>query len=140
MVFAEGANFRFVVEGGIVKFRLWRREDLDSAQGAKLAEETVAEFENVSRLPEDEASVLIMDIREGPIVCGPMTQVAVGRMLAAWGRTHRPLAVLCSDAPIQSLQYRRLVSQHVSRGSVFVSEVELQAWLRKRGAMLEEGR
>lgn len=133
VTFAEGGNYRIDIVHQVARFRLWRRPDLDSEAGARLAEEARDQFQRLAATNESEVRGLLMDLREGPVVAGPVTQQHVGRMLTIWASCNRPLAVLVGDAPIQLLQYRRMVSEHCPRiGNVFDDMTLAEQWLSDR--------
>ncbi len=133
MVFAEGGNYRIEIVGQVARFILWRRPDLDSKEGARLAAEAVRHFERLAQMNEREVRAMLQDIREGPVVAGPITQKHVANMLTAWARCGRPLAIIVGSSPIQLLQYRRMVADHASRcGRLFTEPTEAERWISEQ--------
>lgn len=108
---AEGDNYELLLdEHRVVHCRVWRRRDLDSAAGARCAEEML---EHVSRAARDTTAVaLIYDLRQAPPVSGPRTERAFSRMLTAWTASDRRVAIVVGDVSLRRLQMQRIVSEH----------------------------
>lgn len=128
-IFADGKNFRIVLEDGLAIWTVWRRPDLDSTEGAELAEQQAAE---AAKLLASGVAGLLFDVRSAPDVAGPRTQAALGDLLAQFERRRIPVAVVV-ESPLQSLQFGRLVAEHVpTMGSVTHSFVEAEDGLHER--------
>ncbi len=131
-VFAEGDNYRIVVENGIATWTVWRRPDLDMAAGAALAERQATE---ASRLLVRGVRALVFDLRQGPDIAGPKTQAALGSIFSPFERMRIPLAVVVAS-PMQQLQMNRLVSEHApTMGTVYTTLPEAEAGLAERAPM-----
>ena len=127
-LYAEGGNYRFDLDGGVAKCRVWRRPDVDGETGAEFAREKVAHFEALAKGP---ARAMVFDLRDAPPVTGPKTQEALGQMFAPFERAGRRIAVLVGPNAIQQLQMSRLVdSTAPSQGQVFTTESEAIAFAR----------
>lgn len=128
-IFADGKNFRIVLEHGIAIWTVWRRPDLDSTEGAELAEQQAAE---AAKLVASGVAGLLFDVRSAPDVAGPRTQAALGDLLAQFERRKLPVAVVV-ESPLQSLQFGRLVADHLpTMGTVTTSFVEAEDRLHER--------
>ncbi len=128
-IFADGKNFRIVIEHGIAIWTVWRRPDLDTTTGAELAEQQATE---AARLVSEGISGMIFDLRSAPDIAGPRTQAAVGDLLAQFERRKIPVAVVV-ESPLQSLQFARLVAEHVpTMGTLTTSFVEAEDRLHER--------
>ena len=60
--------FSITSDGARAEIKIWRRPDLDSAAGARNAEEMAAE---AAKLPHRGIREVILDLREAPGVAGP---------------------------------------------------------------------
>ena len=128
--YAEGKNYRFDLEGGIVWCRVWARLDLDRAAGARCAVEKIAIFEQLSRLPRVSAKACLFDLREAPSSWGPDTQAALEKCVAFWESAKRKIAVVTSGDPVQALQARLLLKERAPKyGRVFGTEPQARSWL-----------
>jgi len=140
MVYAEGPNYRFEVDGAIATCRVWRRPDLDSDAGARCAREMTAHFRTLSLAAPTVARAIIMDVREAPAVAGPQTLDALGELMKSWEAVKRPVAVVVGPAPIQALQYRRLVAQHAAHyGGLFSDPDSATRWIEQRSPSSRPG-
>jgi hypothetical protein len=125
--FAEGMNYSIDLEGSIAVCRVWSRRDLDSAKGAQLATEKIGLFR---QLASGDTAAMLLDLSRAPVVTGPITQSALGEMLAAWEQAAKPVAVVAGSHSIQQLQLRRLIQTHAaSQGGLFASAEEAAAWI-----------
>jgi hypothetical protein len=127
-IYAEGGNYRIDLDAAIAYCQVWARPDVDSSVGAGFARETAQHFEALSL---GLARGIIFDLTLAPPVTGPVTQESIGRMLEAWERAGRPMAVVVGGNQVQVLQLRRLVAAHAPRcGSVFTALTSARAWVR----------
>jgi len=118
--------FSISSEGARAEIKIWRRPDLDSAAGARNAEEMAAE---AAKLPNRGIREVILDLREAPGVAGPRTIEALGTMFARWAAAKVRIAVLISADPLKTLQFNRLVADHAPKHAfVTVNEVEATRW------------
>ena len=128
--YAEGRNFRFDVEGGIVWCRVWARLDLDRAAGARCAVEKIAIFERLVAFPRMTAGACLFDLREAPSSWGPDTQAALEKCVRFWEQARRKIAVVTSTDALQSLHAKLLIKQWAPKfGRVFATEPAARAWL-----------
>jgi hypothetical protein len=128
MEFLVGENYRIDLDGSVARCAVLRRRDLDPEVGARLAEELVQTF---ARLAAGRAYGMILDVRDAPPANGPRTQGAIGRMLGAFEAAGRPIALLVTDSPVQSMQLARLVREHApTQGRMFTAPAETEAWVR----------
>ena len=128
--YAEGKNYRFDLENGIVWCRVWARLDLPRDVGANQAVEKAAIFERIVLLPRVTARACLFDLREAPATWGPDTQAALEKCVSCWEGALRKIAILTSADPLQSLQAKLLIKQWAPRfGRVFGTEPAARAWL-----------
>jgi hypothetical protein len=126
---AEGKNYCIDEEDGVTHCRVWRRPDLDVAEGAALAAELADWFEKLA--VSQSTRTMLFDLSKAPEVVGPETQQALAEMLEAWEQARKPVAVVCGATSMQRLQLRRLAATAAPRlGGVFYSSEEASAWLR----------
>ena len=119
--------FSITVDGQRAEIRMWRRPDLDSATGAANAIEMAAEG---ARLPARGVREITFDVRDAPAVAGPKSTAAMAELMAGWGTARIRVAVLISDDPVKTLQFRRLVTEHApTNARVTTDPVEAARWL-----------
>jgi len=129
--YAAGDNFRIVVDGGRATVTIWRRPDLDSATGARNANEMAAHVRTLT----PEISALMLDLREAPLVAGPKTVDTLSELLRGCEKAGVPVAVVLSGDAMQLLQFRRLVTTYApTRGKVAVSTAEADAHLARKAS------
>lgn len=107
MLFAEGDNYRIEIENGRACCTVRRRPDLDSAEGARSAEEQIAHFGTLSA--RDDVWSMIFDLRTAPPFSGPRTQRALATAFSSFERAAKPLAVVCGAA-VQAMQLQRILA------------------------------
>lgn len=124
--FAEGDNFEIELEGTLARCRVWRRPDLTMAQGAECARAKVAHF---LALAGGRAKTMLFDLSEGPVVAGPESQAALGKMFDAFERAGKKIAIVSRDG-MQELQLSRLAGEQAPmRGRVFTDRAAALRWL-----------
>ena len=129
MIYAEGANYRFEIADTIATCRVWRRPDLDSNAGARCAQETIEHFRALALAGSNVARAIILDVSDAPAVAGPRTLQAIGQLLEAWELVKRPVAVVIGAAPIQALQFRRLIVEYAATcGAMFYDVESALSW------------
>ncbi len=118
--------FSITSDGARAEIKIWRRPDLDSAAGARNAEEMAAE---AAKLPNRGIREVILDLREAPGVAGPRSTAALGTMFARWAAAKVRIAVLISEDPLKTLQFNRLVADHAPKHAcVSTDEAEATRW------------
>jgi hypothetical protein len=133
--YAEGKNYRFDLEGGLVWCRVWARLDLDRATGARCAVEKIAIFERLVKLPRVSARACLFDLREAPSSWGPDTEVALEKCVALWETARRKIAIVTNADPVQTLQARLLLKSRAPRyGRLFATEPSARSWLTETPA------
>jgi hypothetical protein len=127
----EGDNFsieRDPKEPRVVRCRVWKRPELDSAAGARCAEEMAGHLRRYAADPTGPVG-LLFDLTDAPPIFGPRTEAALGAMIGAWERASKRVAVLTRER-IQELQLRRVVGENAPRGGdVFTSPEPALAYL-----------
>lgn len=123
----EGDNHRLVLEGGIVRGAIWKRPDLDNAQGAQNARQIeLALLGWLRHRPRG----LFLDVSQGPEVAGPKTEETLGSWFEAYAQAHVRVAVQVGSSAVQKMQYQRLLSAKAgNRGRLCTSEAEALAFL-----------
>lgn len=105
---AQGGNFEITLVSGVLHLRVWKRPDLDSSEGARLASEMGA---HIAREANLEARALVVDLRDAPPLFGPRTEEAFHQFLAPWAARSKRVALLAQGS-LQLLQLQR-VAKHV---------------------------
>ena len=121
----RGENYEIEVHGRRATARVWKRPDLDSAEGARNAAVMV------TKLTELASSVdsLVFDLREAPVIAGPRTVDALGVLFSSYEQAGARIAVIASNEPLQTLQFRRLLSTYApTTGQLTLSTSEAEAW------------
>ncbi len=127
MLFAEGDNYRIELDRGRACCSVWRRPDLDSAAGARSAEEKIAHFEALAR--RDDVDAMLFDVRLAPPFSGPRTQRALTTAFASFERARKPIAIVCS-ATVQAMQLQRILAINSPLyGRDFADFEQASAWL-----------
>ena len=127
--YASGENYRVVLEEAHAVVTVWRRPDLDSATGARNANEMVAHLRKLT----PQLATLILDLREAPVVAGPKTVETLGELLRGCEKSGVRVAVVLSGDPMQLLQFRRLVATYSpTKGKVAVSLTEAEEHAKKK--------
>jgi hypothetical protein len=130
--FAEGMNYQIDVEGALATCRVWSRPDLDSATGAKLAQEKIVLFQ---RLAAGTVEGMLLDLSRAPPVTGAKTQDALGAMLKAWQDAAKNVAVVAAINSMQQLQLRRIVAAFApDYGKLFDGLAAAKIWLASKRA------
>lgn len=123
-------NSSISTEGVRAHVKVWRRPDLDSATGSRLASELAAQLKALPGLGVRE---VLFDVREAPPVAGPKTTAVLGEIFAGFDAAHMRLSVIVGANSVQALQFRRLVAERIGeRGRVVLDENEAEAWLSRR--------
>ena len=131
--FAEGGNYRIELAAGLARCEVWRRPDVDSATGARFAEEKSAHFERLAR--DRAVRGMIFDLRKAPPVAGPKSEAAIGAMLATFEKARKPLVVLVGDNEIQRLQVARIIRDRApTLARWYRDPAEAERWLLLSGA------
>jgi hypothetical protein len=137
---AEGKNYRFDIEGGIVWCRVWARLDLDHDTGARCAFEKAEIIAQLVELPRLAARACLFDLREAPTNWGPKTHSALEKCFGLWERARRKIAVVTSGDPLQSLHAKQLVKDCAPKfGRVFATEPAARQWLMETNIMPAPG-
>jgi len=132
MLLVRGANYQIDLDGGVARCRVWRRPDVDRATGARFAEELADQFHT---LASGAAQAMILDLHEAPPVNGPITQAALGKILAVCEASALPIALVSSDDPLQRMQLGRLARAHAPDwASVYDGRDDAERWVAKRRA------
>lgn len=123
----EGDNHRLVLEAGIVRGAIWKRPDLDNAQGAENARQIEATLLAWLR---HRPRGLYLDVSQGPEVAGPRTEETIGSWFEAYAHAHVPVAVQVGSSAMQKMQYQRLLNAKAGAGGrLCASEAEALAFL-----------
>jgi hypothetical protein len=134
--YAEGKNYRFDIEDGIVWCRIWARLDLPRDVGAALAAEKIPIFQRIVALPRVTARACLFDLREAPSTWGPDTQAALEKCVRCWEQAQRKIAILTNADALQSLQAKLLIKQWASKyGRVFATEPSARQWLSEPSSL-----
>ncbi|MCB9656453.1 MAG: hypothetical protein H6726_02300 [Sandaracinaceae bacterium] len=107
---AAGDNHELVLEHDLVRGRIWKRPDLDLAQGAENARQI--ERALLSWL-QHKPRGLFLDVSEGPEVAGPKTEATLGEWFRAYANAKVRVAIRVGPSAMQRMQYRRLVQEFV---------------------------
>lgn len=123
----RGSNFEIEESSGLVRCRVWRRQDLSREDGARSAEMLA---ESLAALAADGARerAFVLDLVEAP-PAGPLTQRSLERVMMACARAGRRIAVVVSDDPLHLMQMRRIVGDHAKDvGRVFTNLESARRW------------
>lgn len=133
MRIAEGDNHVIDLEDGVLGVQVVRRPDRDSQSGADEAESIKTHFERGAARVDVRGGML--DLSQAPPVAGPRTQAALGKLIAAFARQRKPIAIVVGGAT-QRLQMERLATEHgAGRAEVHDEVAAARAWLsRQAGA------
>lgn len=106
----EGDNHHLTLEHGLVRGRIWKRPDLDLAQGAENARQIErALLTWLKHAPRG----LYLDVSEGPEVAGPKTEATLSAWFRAYADKQVRVAIRVGPSAMQRMQYRRLVQEFV---------------------------
>ena len=127
----EGDNHRLEWVGGLVRGAIWKRPDLDNAQGAVNARQIEATLvEWLRHRPHG----LFLDVSEGPEVAGPKTEETIGSWFEAYARAKVPIAVQVGSSAVQKMQYQRLLQEKTGGlGKLCTNAPEALALLARPG-------
>ena len=126
--YASGDNYRVLLDDAHAVVTVWRRPDLDSAAGARNANEMAA----VVRKVTPQLATLVLDLRDAPVVAGPKTVETLGELLRGCETSGVVVAVALSGDPVQLLQFRRLVATYApTKGKAVVSLTEADEHVKK---------
>lgn len=127
----EGDNHRLVLQDGVVRGAIWKRPDLDNAQGAANAKQI--ETSLLSWL-QHRPRGLLLDVSQGPEVAGPKTEETLGSWFSAYAKAQVPVAVQVGSSAVQKMQYQRLLQEKAGRyGRLCSTQAEALAFLAKPG-------
>lgn len=125
-VIAEGPSYAISLDGGRGTLRIWKRPDLSSGEGARLAQEMADAMARV--LPSTRS--LVFDLRDAPTVSGPASVEALGKVVRACERGRIRVAVLIGDDPVQRLQVNRVTREcGPEMARVFEAAEDAEPWL-----------
>ena len=110
LVANPGPQLELVLEHDLVRGRIWKRPDLDLAQGAENARQI--ERALLSWL-QHKPRGLFLDVSEGPEVAGPKTEATLGEWFRAYANAKVRVAIRVGPSAMQRMQYRRLVQEFV---------------------------
>lgn len=127
----RGENYLIEVDGKLAKARVWKRPDLDSAAGAHHAAIMVATLTDLA----SKVRSLVFDLRDAPVIAGPKTVDALSGLFRAYESAGARFAVIVTTEPLQTLQFRRLLSSYApTKGRLTFSTEEAEAWAAAAGA------
>ena len=113
MRFAETENYSIEIDGDVALTRVWKRPDLDSATGARLAGEMAAD---IGRLVADgRIKKLVFDVTAAPPVAGPKTTETLAKLLTTCERANVDIEVVVTNDAVQTLQFKRLIAEHAPK-------------------------
>jgi hypothetical protein len=125
-IVAEGPSYSIALDGQRGSVRIWRRPDLSTEEGARLAQEMARALAGV--LPQTRS--LLFDLREAPSVSGPTSVEALGTLARACERARIRIAVLVGDDAMQRLQVNRVVKEYAPEmARVFGTPEDAEPWL-----------
>lgn len=125
----QGENYLIEVNGKRASARVWKRPDLDSAAGALNAATMVATLTELASKVES----LVFDLRDAPVIAGPKTVDALSALFRTYETAGAKIAVLVTTEPIQTLQFRRLLSSYApTKGRLALTTEEAEVWAGKR--------
>jgi len=118
MLLAEGRNYTFDLDRGVVVCRVVSVKTLTMEEGAACALEKIAIFQSLAQRADVRG--LIFDLRDAPKIVGPKTEQALDAMISAFRQAKKPLAILVADA-VQELQQRRIAAAAMHTGVSIVT-------------------
>lgn len=125
-VVAEGPSYSIAVDGDRGAIRVWRRPDLSTDEGARLAGEMATALGGL--LPKIRS--LSFDLRDAPPVSGPVTIEALGNLVRACERGRIRIAVVIADDAMQRLQVQRIAKECAPEmARVFAAPADAERWL-----------
>lgn len=128
-VVSEGPSYSVSLDGDRGSIRVWKRPDLSSDEGARLAVEMAKAI--AALLPKVRA--LVFDLRDAPPVSGPTTVDALENLVRACERGRIRVAAIVSDDAMQRLQVNRVVKEVAPEmGRVFGTPADAESWLARR--------
>ncbi len=127
-IVARGGNYEITIERAVARARVFRRPDVDAAEGARFAEGIRADVLRALEAPLVRGA--IVDVREAPPVTGPSTRATMGRLAQDCEAAGRRLAFLPGEHPTQRLQLSAIVSDHAPRTAAVCTTIEAaEAWV-----------
>lgn len=127
-VVAEGPSYSIALEGDRGSIRVWKRPDLSTDEGARLAVEMAKAIGGL--LPKVRA--LLFDLRDAPVVSGPQTVEALGDLVHACERARIRVAAIVTDDAVQRLQVNRVVKERAPEmARVFGTPDDAEPWLAR---------
>ncbi len=123
-IYAEGANYRIILEGGHVHCSVWLRPDLTREQGQACALDKIQHLVGLAARPRPLARALVFDLTGAPETWGPVTHEALGRIVRAWEAAARPVIVVSGPSAIRRLTLRRLVAEAARCHGVVVTTLD----------------
>lgn len=125
----QGENYLIELHGKRASARVWKRPDLDSAAGARDAAIMVTTLTDLA----SKVASLVFDLRDAPVIAGPKTVDALSGLFRTYENAGAKIAVIVSTEPIQTLQFRRLLSSYApTKGRLTFTTEEAEAWTGKR--------
>lgn len=127
-VVSEGPSYSIALDGDRGSIRVWRRPDLSTDEGARLAVEMANAIAGL--LPKIRA--LLFDLRDAPPVSGPATVEALGNLVRACERGRIRVAAIVADDAMQRLQVNRVVRELAPEmARVFSTPEDAEPWLAR---------
>lgn len=127
--YASGGNYQVELTKGIAVCKVWKRPDLSREEGAAMAQEKVLLLSRLAQGPRSMAKALLLDLRLAPTAWGPMTQLALEEIFAAWEAAGRRLALLVADDSLQLMLLRQSLERAAPKqGRAFQGDSEAEAY------------
>lgn len=131
-VLDHGGNYEIQLIRGLVICRVWKRPDVSREEGARYAEQMVQTMAETAAGMRSVGKAAILDLSEAPTSWGPATEASLSRILAAWERSQRRIAVQMSADPVQGLLIRRMCKLSArTHGMPVSSRLEAEQWIEK---------
>lgn len=133
-VLAEDELYVIRAEGRVVWFQLRTRPNTDATRGAEVARTAGGYLlDNVLQRRSSWLG-LVLDIREGPSVIGPVTLRVTEQMFRQAEESRKPLCALIGRAPSQRSQYEAIVLECSPRfGKVVDTVAAARDWMSQAG-------
>jgi hypothetical protein len=126
----KGELYEVRAEGRIVRCALKIPPRTAPALGANVALDMGEWLVNNVLKPRSQWAGLIVDVRLGPSVFGPVTRSAIERMLTSAQQSRKPMAVLVGHSSTQHDQFLEMARLHAPRYSRVTSNPdEALTWL-----------
>lgn len=112
VLYAEGKNYRIVLQDRIATCGIWARPDLSRVAGAECAEETADMLRRLAEFPTSLVEGCLMDLSRAPKTWGPITHRALEKCCRAFERADRRLAILTGYDAEQRLRIQSILKEH----------------------------